>query len=324
MNANTPQKTEAISSLYVLKALCAFGVVILHAPAGLMTDSLRLLASIAVPIFFIITGYFLFTEDKEKLNQRLQGSIKKVFIVTLITNVAMTLISLGQLPAPNQIVLWLKWLFLGQHYTYAHLWYLTALLEALILLWGLNKLGLKRHIPLLCFFWLAKFALEDYSIYTLGKPSSMFAANALFYAIPCVAIGWTIRKYQASLMKLPYLELALGLSVIFIFAVRFALPQGEVLQVILTPFARTALMITTFLCAIRHSNRGSGSTLEYIGHKLSGNIYYWHGAFITLFVALLPSQVYDNWGAVCVAITSLVFAQGIASLQQRLGVNYLP
>lgn len=40
--------------------------------------------------------------------------------------------------------------------------------------------------------------------------------------------------------------------------------------------------------------------------------------------AISSLYVLKAWGAVCVAITSLVFAQGIASLQQRLGVNYLP
>lgn len=59
METQNKQAKESIASLYVLKALCAFGIVILHAPIGVLTVPLRLLASVTVPIFFMITGYFL-------------------------------------------------------------------------------------------------------------------------------------------------------------------------------------------------------------------------------------------------------------------------
>lgn len=244
-----------------------------------------------------------------------------------IMHISMTLISIGDIPAFNDFVLWLRWALLGWHYNYGHLWYLTALLQALIFMWIINKLGGSYHktlIPLLSFAWILKFLFEDYSVYTLGKPASMLAANAVFYAIPMVSLGWTIRKYQTRLLKLPFLELSLLLSIIFIYLVRFALPDGEVLKVILTPLARTALIVTVFLNTLKRSSLGSGSSLEYIGQYLSGNIYYWHGAFITLASTCLPSSVFDNWAAVFVAILSLIFAQLIVSLQRKLGVNYLP
>lgn len=77
METQNNQTKESIASLYVLKALCAFGVVILHSPIGVLTAPIQLIASITVPIFFMITGYFLYTDDAMVLNQRLNGSIKK-------------------------------------------------------------------------------------------------------------------------------------------------------------------------------------------------------------------------------------------------------
>lgn len=50
---------DGISSLYCLKALCAFGVVVLDAPLGAFTDCVRAIAAVTVPLFFMITGCLL-------------------------------------------------------------------------------------------------------------------------------------------------------------------------------------------------------------------------------------------------------------------------
>ncbi|MDY5858868.1 MAG: acyltransferase [Porphyromonas sp.] len=328
MSNTHPSKRQPIASLYVLKALCALGVVILHAPLGWTTDSLRLLASVTVPIFYMITGYFLYTEDERKVGDRLSGSIRKLVIILLILNVALTLMSLDSIPPLNDWVLWVKWLILGQHYTYAHLWYLMAGLEALVLFWVMNKLGLTRFIPWLMALWLLKFVFEDYRPLLFGEPASMLAANAVFYAIPCIAAGWFVRKHQELLLRCPYLGLSLVLSIAIAFVVRFGLsdaiePQAT-WQILLTPIARTFMIISIFLFALRHSSYGAGGRMEYLGRELSGNIYYWHGCFITLCAAVLPAHIYDNFGALFVAVLSILFAQVVVSLQRKLGVNYLP
>lgn len=53
-------KKELIHSLYLLKAICAFMVVGIHTPlGGSLHDALRPIFDVAVPLFFMITGYFL-------------------------------------------------------------------------------------------------------------------------------------------------------------------------------------------------------------------------------------------------------------------------
>lgn len=328
MSNTPPSKRQPIASLYVLKALCALGVVILHAPLGLAYPPLVLLASVTVPVFYMITGYFLYTEDERKVGDRLSGSIRKLVIILLILNVALTLMSLDGIPPLNNLVLWAKWLILGQHYAYGHLWYLMAGLEALVLFWIMNKLGLTRFIPWLTALWLLKFVFEDYKPLLFGEPASMLAANAVFYAIPCIAAGWFVRKHQELLLRCPYLGLSLVLSIAIAFVVRFGLsdaiePQAT-WQILLTPIARTFMIVSIFLFALRHSSYGAGGRMEYLGRELSGNIYYWHGSFITLCVAVLPAHIYDNFGALFVAVLSILFAQVVVSLQRKLGVNYLP
>lgn len=62
---------QRISSLYVLKAICAFLVVVCHIPFDWAMPFLEPLRRIAVPVFFMITGYFLYYPEQAKFRRRL-------------------------------------------------------------------------------------------------------------------------------------------------------------------------------------------------------------------------------------------------------------
>lgn len=64
------KKQGVINSLYTLKAVCAFFVVLLHSPLGEATEYARAISGIAVPIFFMITGYFLFSSEAENIESK--------------------------------------------------------------------------------------------------------------------------------------------------------------------------------------------------------------------------------------------------------------
>lgn len=339
---NKPAKGE-IASLYVLKALCAFGVVALHAPSGVVTPYIQLIAQLAVPTFFMITGYFLYTEDKEKLISRLSGSIKKVLIVMLITHLVYTLVGWQDIPSVTDYVIWAKWILLGQGFPSGHLWYLTALVETLILFYIVARLGYGRYIGYFASFWLLRFVFADYRMLIFGSPDSFLSANALFIGIPCVATGWAVRKHQAKLLaKDCWLALALatvGLSLVLkglsLYSMRnlssllwsFTPPTIEMFDTattILLPVFRLVMVVSIFLFALQHSDWGKGGKLEYIGKNLSGNIYYWHALAITLVFLSVSYQVFDNFGALLATIISTIFAYLVVWVQRKAGVNWLP
>ncbi len=57
--AQTNEQTNRVEGLDSLKAICAFMVVCIHAPfPGKAGEYIVMLSAIAVPIFFMITGYF--------------------------------------------------------------------------------------------------------------------------------------------------------------------------------------------------------------------------------------------------------------------------
>lgn len=298
------------------------GVVALHAPSGWATDYVRLIASVAVPIFYLITGYFLYTEDRAHLQERLSKSIQKVLFIILITHTVYTLIDWRSIPSLEQYMLWFKWLILGQHFSGGHLWYLTALLQALLLLWLINRLGYSKYLPGLITCLAFKVVFEDYREILFGTSPSMLAANALFYSIPWVATGFTIHKCQSKLLQYKGWLYVMLISIIVAYLVRFTL-EGTA-QVLLTPWARFTMILSIFLFTLKNTEVGKGSPLAYIGKELSGNIYYWHDLMIRLSWAWLPSYIFASWGSSSVAILSLALAFVVVWIQGRLKINYLP
>ena len=73
-----------ISSLYLEKCICAFLVASCHTPMGALKGLISPIAMAAVPIFFLISGYFLYSPSEEKSYERVKKSIKKIVPIFLI------------------------------------------------------------------------------------------------------------------------------------------------------------------------------------------------------------------------------------------------
>ncbi len=194
---------EPISSLYVLKALCAIGVVSLHAPFGIATDYIRLISSVTVITFFMITGYFLQTDDVSKFLQRAWKSIKKIIPIILLLNLMFVPLAPINGNFSETYMLYFKWLVLGQTNGFAHLWYLTALVQALIVMYLLVYFFKDKGLALLKFLallWLVHIINGEYKELLFGKPQSFLNSNFLTYALPSISFGLILRKYETKLL----------------------------------------------------------------------------------------------------------------------------
>ncbi len=324
-NAPKPKRMP-ISSLYVLKALCAFGVVSLHAPLGLATDYVRLVFSITVPIFFMITGYFLYTEDSDVFLKRAWKTIKKVALLILVLNLLFVPLAPIQGAFSEKYMLYFKWLVLGQTNGFGHLWYLTALLQAIMCMYGCVHLFKGRVMKMLKYFsflWILAIINGSYRELLFGQPESMMNVNFVTYALPCIAFGFVVREYENFILqKKNWLILAV-LAVGLTYLNRFVL-QGLAyeLSVLFSPWLRLSMIFTIFLWALSHKSFGTGSRLAYIGEQLSGSIYYFHGFFIFVWVQWLASAYdYSDWGFFYVLIPTVLLAYIIAKVQDRLNVH---
>src|SRR3712207_3927817 len=121
MTETIAQKRQEISSLYVLKAFVALVVINYHAP--LEIDWLYL-PGVTTEIFFAITGYFLYSSDISKVQERIKGSVKKVLPIILITHLVYYPLDPIQGSIKEQYIMYFRWLVQGMPPAAGHLWYL--------------------------------------------------------------------------------------------------------------------------------------------------------------------------------------------------------
>lgn len=112
--------------------------------------------------------------------------------------------------------------------------------------------------------------------------------------------------------------------ILIILANDILLIDGTNTQMVIDIFARLGLIASLFILALQNKDCGAGSYAEALGKDLSGNIYYWHGAIITLTAYLLQGTALEDWIALPVFVVTTLLAYLIMKSQRTLGINLLP
>lgn len=199
-----------VHGLDILKAICAFCVIVIHAPfPGKIGEYALALSRIAVPVFFMITGYFYSARSREKKG----AQIKRIFMLCLFANGLYFLwglfakfcagggkISADLLPKITVKSL-LGFLFLNESPFAGHLWYLGALLYVLLLVGLLERVCPKRFDAILLaatpLLLSVNFVFGGYSHLLLQRAySHLLTRNFLCVGIPYFTIGLYLGKYK--------------------------------------------------------------------------------------------------------------------------------
>ena len=184
--------------LDLLRFICACLVIMIHISFA-EHDAVNPLTRIAVPIFFMISGYFYSCVRSRNAERR---QIKKIALLTALgTLLHFTVYTIIELFGGNSLLGWL-----GQNFTLksaiellffnvvpfsAPLWYLLALLYVLITVWLFEKLIPRKYlycaIPILL---LCNLCLGAYAIPLLGHAPDLFLSrNFLFAGLPFFLLG---------------------------------------------------------------------------------------------------------------------------------------
>lgn len=191
-----PSSPKPVHSLYVLKAAGAFAVVMLHTSFILKIPLLPLLR-LAVPLFFMITGYFLWSADRTQTLRRIRRTAVKIFWITLLANAvyASFLLLRGE-PIDCSWRAMLRLLLYGDNFC-GQLWYMNACIEALLIIGLFVKLQqerwLFRFMPVLLLLGLA---LGKYAwVWGLDALPEM-SRNGLLTGLPFVLCGCMLRRRE--------------------------------------------------------------------------------------------------------------------------------
>ena len=201
-------------TLDMVKAICAYAVVLLHVHfPGNAGITANVLARFAVPVFFMVSGYFCFRGDDTEFVR----TGKKVRHVLKLMLVAFPVCCLWEL-IQNHIdgasqKEWLEALVSGEHvrqfllYNNSsqvkwHLWFLPALLYCYLLFALAARFRIcKQAYVLIPVLLLIHFGMEEFSTFLFPEKHFrvMQFRNYLFTGFPFFMLGHLIHRHQEKL-----------------------------------------------------------------------------------------------------------------------------
>ena len=291
---NSSERSE-IASLYALKAICALFVVMIHV-SFLGKAYVLPLTKCAVPCFLMISGYLLYDREISVMRSRMKRWLLKTSILVIVTNTIYGIVAyMG-----GRVIRFIDiaFVFITGTSICLPLWYLTAFALCLLVL----LLVCRRSTR--CFFifpWciLICLLLARYS-FIFGQDWECpfgLRTNALTVALPCVSIGYLIRRYQGRIMPLAWVRYAPLLIIVPIYIEEFVLStffvnNGMSYGIFTIPQAfLLVLWCVTFpdkYCPI----------LKQIGKYHSANIYYIHSLVGMVIAKSLPPS--PPWISTCI------------------------
>lgn len=306
-----------VKNIDILKAVCAFFVVCIHAPfPGTAGEYFIALTRIAVPIFFMITGYFYTDVGGGQTRQ-----IKKILKLSIEANIIYLLWDCFHVVVKQNLDFFqskftlknlFKFLLLNESPLKGHLWYLGAILYVLLIVYFADKLNCRRLLYYLTpVLLLGNLVFGKYAILIWGREFPVILVrNFLFVGLPYFCIGIWIRMGFAEKIKKKTLR---GLMLVFCLTTlleRFILvrtgmnARGE--QYISTIF----LAATVFLFVLKAREK-HGEALATVGRKYSTWLYILHPIFISGIRAIANKfgvyEVYKWVAPIVVYISTLVF-----------------
>lgn len=310
-------------TLYSIKAIACFFVICLHTSFPGKTGSTIIdIARFAVPAFFMISGYFSFYKDKKQMSEKINGRIKKILILTLISFIVYFALNIiinirydnmgnyieGLLNYKNIIkFVVLNWTtpIVGV----GHLWYLFALLYIYIILKLVNKYNLYKFAYIYSFIVIPLiYIFEIYNSSNNLFISQIYYRNAWFMGFAFFMLGHFIRYFENKLKmsdrKLIILSIVsiVLMSIIYYYENRF-MNNDNCLFV-----SNILLDLLLFIIAI---NKPNIDILSNLGKNDSSNIYIIHYAVIIIIKCYLIryfNSFYINHLPIVVFIISYILS----------------
>ena len=277
----------------ILKALCAFLIVCIHVPfPGKVGAYFTTLTRVAVPVFFMITGYFYsdtVARHKEKHQiKKIGGLIIEANMIFFIWNIALNVLR------GENIVAYIRSIFTGKNIIEflalnesplaGHLWYLGAILYVLVIVLLVDKPNCRKLLYYLTpVLLIADLAFGKYSLLIFHQEFPyILVRNFLCVGIPYFCIGNLIREKRCSeKWNRKILQVLIVVFTITSLAERFVLVSAGLNATRDHYLSTTSLAICLFVYALK--SNWNNKELTVIGRKYSTWLYIIHPIFITVF-----------------------------------------
>ena len=323
----------------ILKFIIAFLVICIHSPFyGEAGKYIVAISRCAVPVFFMITGFF-YKQTVAKGNENKQ--IIKVLKLCIFSNllflgfeVIMAILKkesiLNLLQTTFSLKNIFKLIFFNESPLASHLWYLNALIYVLVIMKFINKYNkynvLNKIIPLLL---LVDLILGKYSMLLLNKEiPHILVRNFLFVGLPYFGLGNYINMiYNNNCEKYskPNIQI-LGISIFIITTIieRFILINLRCNATRDHYISTTFLSIFMFIYFWGYKNNKSiFSSIAKIGREYSTNLYIFHPIIICLLNIIFEAQIIYNYiSPILVFIATLLACIAYQKITKHIKLLY--
>ncbi len=301
--------SQSRPGLYVMKFLAAFAVVFIHFPTIYYYQETLFLARFAVPVFLMVTGYYLLDGNGNLALTKIWRSLRKLAILFLWSNVFYLVAKIWldpdfSLPPVLSAEYVAKIFIYGGQYGY-HLWYVTAVFWALALTVVAKRLHfLKLLVCISPLISLAALLIGKYHflIPDIQMPFYTVFSYGCIFSLPSLYLGMIIRKYEHKLIHLPWKYILLATVVIsslevYLFIDRFT--NGET-------YIFTLPLQTAVFCFFLRS-RAYPPRLVKAGCRYAMYIYVFH-IFIGMLYGYFIGPLSRRFGVIIIFIFSLALA----------------
>ena len=299
--------------LDILKLACAFLVVCIHTPFK-GSEYLAPYTKVAVPIFFMISGWFYsltVSRGREK------AQIKKIALILLFSGILYIFwdMFLTYLMAAEQKGLWdfakfsLRWLFqlfllrprgwlefllFNSPPFSIHLWYLSAILYVLILMLLINpRIDRKKLYWLIPVLLCGKLVLGNYSVPLFGRQFGMiYSRNFLFFGLPFFLLGDMLHEYRERLRIYKtalWALLLVSLAAVQLERIMLSRAGYEHTELYISTIVSAGAVFILMVTARDHNGSVAAIALARRGRELSLGIFIVHPIFMHLLVLLQNS-----------------------------------
>ena len=330
----TIQADRKFAMVDICKFIMAFVVIAIHTnPVVNCTNSIIVQGVIiiegwAVPFFFIASGFFLFYNMEKPYSlhlQRMDNYLKKIIILYCAwTFISLPLAVYGYVHSENSIIecvlSYIKYFFfVGKLYNSYHLWYLLALIFAVIVIRFMLKRNIKvRYIVLTAIFFYTMSELMLYIpeyiqnktgiIYRLfSLYQYVFNKGGIFTGMIYVVIGMLIAKSRKYINRWLAILAMLGINFLKIYCYEIVEDYLNIIES--TLFFMIVVGVEIFNKTIYRYLR-KASTIIYLSHLL------WY-SFYSFIIIREPNKLgLDSF--VATSLLSLVNA-GLLIVMMRSG-----
>ena len=321
------------NNLDILKAISAFSVVCIHIKfPGKFGEYINIITALAVPIFFMITGYYYENMKKNgKVEKQIQKLIKLIIFTIIIYVIYGTMVRIFKKLDIKEYYLsifnvkeMVKFILFNEFPTIGHLWYLPAILYTLLLAGFMtrknNEKYLKYIVPILFIIYIVtgKYSKiifgREFSYYYLRR-SFIIEGNLYFY------LGYFMKKYENRIkISLKTTYLVSMILLIGTYLEMYILEKNNANTVASNYICISILPIFIFICAIKNKREFYiKSVIAKIGKEYSTTIYIIHPLVISILENLNTIELYKYIAPIMVYLLSMVIAISFEKIKKKIG-----